>query len=116
MLQKERNALSTLRQKYAHCQVEIVEGHVTSLHIYAENLQSLPPEVTEFPKLQTLGLQQNGLEQIPTAIFNLHSLKKLDLRYNQIHDIPRDICALEQLERIDLDNNAITHYPIVSPS
>lgn len=69
--------------------------------------ESLPEDLGNLVKLETLNLSENVLVQLPSSINQLKNLKQVNLSRNQLRRIPRGLCELKQLDHLDLSGNMI---------
>jgi Leucine-rich repeat (LRR) protein len=82
---------------------------ITDLNFYDCKLKTIPLEILNLPKLETLSLCNNQITTIPDALAS-SQLTKLDLSGNQITAIP-DALANSRLTELDLSGNQITAIP-----
>ena len=76
------------------------------LHLYGNQLTSLPHEIGNLANLQVLKLHDNQLVSLSPEIGNLTSLQVLYLRNNQLSGIiPAYLCNLGNLSFLSLDGN-----------
>ncbi|KAI8810652.1 hypothetical protein BJ742DRAFT_867554 [Cladochytrium replicatum] len=69
-------------------------------------------ELTSFPFLTTLRIQNAKLKEIPESVFSLTQLEVLDLRDNDIRLIPPDkFKHLRKLRELYLSGNRLTEFP-----
>lgn len=92
--------LTTARQHLAE---------ITALILDDQQLEQIPPEVWEMPKLETLDLRRNAIKELPETIGELKALKFLLLGKNKLHQIP---LSLPNLIQIDLSANHFTNFPV----
>ncbi len=74
-------------------------------------LTSLPPEVSQLPKLRYLNLSDNRLTKLPADIGTMRQLQSLRLSHNQLATLPPEIGALDRLTRLEVSDNALTQLP-----
>lgn len=97
-----------LRQWYG---VSAVDGRVVELYLASNGLTgTLPAEVAEFDKLESLSLQVNGLTgPIPAELGHLAQLRALTLYLNHLTGmIPPELAHASQLENLNLSGNYLT--------
>jgi Leucine-rich repeat (LRR) protein len=108
---------------------------VFKLVLYGRNMQSLPPDVGDFPYLASLDISHNALNDLPEEVSQLHYLQglyathnrlvrfpepilllplltKLDLSDNQIVGLPEEVSRMDQLTRLTMDRNLLTSIPV----
>eukprot|EP01124_Arcella_intermedia_P009528 TRINITY_DN16217_c0_g2_i1.p1 TRINITY_DN16217_c0_g2~~TRINITY_DN16217_c0_g2_i1.p1 ORF type:complete len:723 (+),score=146.10 TRINITY_DN16217_c0_g2_i1:311-2170(+) len=68
-----------------------------------------PPQISLFPNVQAVFLNNLQLAQIPDSLFSLHTLVHLDVSRNQIKELPDDVPALPHLKVMDLSHNEIVN-------
>ena len=73
-------------------------------------LESLPPEIGNFQKLETLILELNRKIQLPQELNKLSNLKELGLPHNNLNTLP-DIDNLTNLRILDLGLNNFKNFP-----
>ena len=95
--------------------VTCVDGHVTEIHRYENNLVgTIPSELGNLNQLTDLNLSgdwqaANQLSgSIPSELGNLSQLISLSLNYNQLTGTIPDLSALTNLELLRLFNNQLT--------
>lgn len=84
------------------------EGRVTSINLQSNRLiGTIPDEITNLPKLETLFLRGNRLSgAIPSTIGDLSELETLNLRLTRLSgEIPSSIGDLTKLTNLDLSAN-----------
>ncbi len=87
------------------------QGHVTSITFYRNKLTGqLPPEIGDFPYLETLYLSGNQITgAIPEGIGRLSRLKSLDLTNNKFSgSLPEGFYQLRALEVLALAGNQLS--------
>ncbi len=85
---------------------------LTSLAFFSCDMESLPPEIENLQKLETLDITFcKNLLQIPDFIFRLKNLKHLTFAWGSIVDIPIEIKNLQNLETLDIHDNKLTKLP-----
>lgn len=82
---------------------------VTALILDAQNLEQIPVEVWQMPRLETLDLRHNALKVLPENLAALSALKTLWLAHNQLEKLP---IQLPNLLQIDLSKNRFSHFPV----
>ncbi|MFX1574935.1 MAG: leucine-rich repeat domain-containing protein [Promethearchaeota archaeon] len=75
------------------------------------NLKTMPEEIYELKRLESLSLEFNQMTNIPIEISELQSLKYLNLDYNEITTLPSSLLNLSSLTYLDLDHNLFKHIP-----
>lgn len=93
--------LTTARQHLAQ---------VTSLILDGQQLEQLPSEIWQMPRLETLDLRRNALKGLPDTMGALQSLKYLFLGNNQLQALPQ---SMPNVVQIDLSGNHFSHFPAV---
>jgi len=81
------------------------------LYLGENNISSLPPEIFELSKLQTLGLFHNKITFLPKDIEKLSNLQVLNLQGNQLTTLPSELVKLNALTRLELGRNRISSLP-----
>jgi hypothetical protein len=81
------------------------------LSLADNKLQSLPAEIGQLNKLQSLYLHNNQLQSLPVEIGQLKELQSLDLYNNQLQSLPQEIGQLKKLESLYLQNNPLQSLP-----
>lgn len=75
------------------------------------HLRTLPPEIGQLKKLETLDLGQNLLETLPVTVSDLCNLRELRLSQNRITEVPVCVTKLTKLDSLLLDYNLIGQLP-----
>ncbi len=91
--------------------VSCSDGHVTALTINYNNLSgSIPPELGDLSKLQTISLYYNYLNgAIPLELSELSELQFLILHDNGLSgNIPPELGNLSSLKMLDLESNKLS--------
>jgi Leucine-rich repeat (LRR) protein len=70
--------------------------------------ETLPQEIGNLKKLETLSLDNNLLRQLPGTFLNLKHLRTVNLSGNGFKTFPQELCDLTHLDAIDLSKNRIT--------
>jgi hypothetical protein len=63
-------------------------------------LTSLPPEVSSFPDLKTLGIYNNGLSSLPASVSKLTKLSSLQIQDNPFSTILPTVNSLKSLKEL----------------
>ncbi|WP_282178454.1 hypothetical protein [Maribacter stanieri] len=88
--------------------VEIIDGHVTSLKLYRNNLKGAIPEgISALSNLKTLNLAFNTIEgNLPKDMFQLEALTSVRLEMNKLTGaLPQDYSKMKSLEELSMFNN-----------
>ncbi len=80
----------------------------TVLHLFSNQLSSLPPEICQLSNLTELDLHNNQLSSLPPEICQLSNLNELDLSNNQLNSLPLEICQLSNLTTLYLYYNQLS--------
>ena len=123
---QKREADDFLENKYSFPTLENVFIHFSELNnfnslkvnqnlkelriMYSQNLKSLPDDITDLPKLETIAVYSCGLQKLPATFFNNTNLKEVCLCYNRLHDLP-EIAAGSNIKKLMLDINSIDKLP-----
>jgi len=86
-------------------------NQIIELHLYKNNLASLPAEIGQFTALTVLNLNRNYLTSLPAEIGQLTALTVLELKNNKLTILPAEIGQLMALTRLSLYNNQLTDLP-----
>jgi hypothetical protein len=86
------------------------EGSI-KLAVTYENLTSLPDEIGQLAKLETLNLTGNQLTVLPEGIGKLANLRVLYLSHNQLAAVPEGIGKLANLQMLYLHSNQLAAVP-----
>lgn len=83
------------------------------MHLYGQNLTSVPLELRSFNGLQALGLENNQLASLPVRIFQgMTSLQRLDLSNNRLAFLPGGAFeGLSGLQELYLEDNQLVSLP-----
>ena len=73
---------------------------------------SLPSELSELKKLETLNVSANCLSMFPDSFVNFKALKTVNLSGNKLTSFPLFLCQLTQVNFVDLSSNQITSIPV----
>jgi Leucine-rich repeat (LRR) protein len=73
--------------------------------------ESVPIEVGQLVKLESISLSENLLTNFPVQISQLKSLKQINLSKNNLKTIPKGLCEIAQLDHLDLSQNQIEQIP-----
>ncbi|WP_446011736.1 COR domain-containing protein [Candidatus Electrothrix sp.] len=77
----------------------------------AEELTTLPPEISQLNNLTMLGLWGNRLTTLPMEISLLNDLTKLYLSGNRLTELPPEFIQLNNLTKLYLSGNRLTILP-----
>jgi Leucine-rich repeat (LRR) protein len=104
--QKWNTALNNLHETSWYG-VGIKDGHVISIALPGNNLTgSLPTELGNLSRLETLNLQFNAITgSIPANINNLRNLKALNLQGNQLSGTIPSLSVITSLRKLYLSDN-----------
>ncbi len=86
-------------------------SQLQNLHLYSNQLSTLPEAIGQLSQLQQLYLFNNQLSTLPEAIGQLSQLQQLDLSNNQLSTLPEAIGQLSQLQQLDLSRNQLSTLP-----
>ena len=88
--------------------------NLVEMNLYSRLIQTVPDNIGNFPKLETLDLGFNRFRKLPDTIGNLSNLKKLSLvGCTNLDKLPTSITNLTNLTYLDMNNNIkITHLLI----
>ena len=86
-------------------------GHLQSLTISNNMIQTLDIELFTLTKLQVLELRNNKLTEIHPMISQLKGLEILGLAENRIKDFPEEISSLTSLKLLNISNNLLAFIP-----
>ncbi len=75
------------------------------------SLNTIPDEIFNMNKLESLSMEFNNISDIPENITELHLLKYLNLQYNKITTLPDSISNIPSLEYLDLSYNSFNSIP-----
>eukprot|EP01112_Ceratiomyxa_fruticulosa_P021984 TRINITY_DN7930_c0_g1_i1.p1 TRINITY_DN7930_c0_g1~~TRINITY_DN7930_c0_g1_i1.p1 ORF type:complete len:619 (-),score=165.17 TRINITY_DN7930_c0_g1_i1:9-1865(-) len=81
------------------------------LNLSGNLLTTLPPLISNFPKLRSLILNGNQLTAIPPELGKLRNLEKLEVGNNQVSVLCKEIGKLGKLEELSLTGNPIESIP-----
>jgi hypothetical protein len=110
--------------------VEIIDGRVSSLTIFASmtvydfsglaelsalkklalfntNIKEIPKEIGVFKTLEELNLSNNNIKTLPKEIGDMESLKSLFINSNEIIALPKELGNLGSLSALTADRNEI---------
>ncbi|CAI6012194.1 unnamed protein product [Closterium sp. NIES-65] len=77
--------------------------HLTSLHIYAPRLSSLPNAIGAFSRLRKLDLSRClSLTHLPTSLTQLSCLHELNVSVTRIHFLPPGFAQLSRHKKLDI--------------
>ncbi len=89
--------------------IQVKNNRVTEIRLPFNQLRgSIPAEIGNLVKLESLLLRGNELASIPPEIRNLTELESLDLNSNKLTSIPSEIKYLIDLKLLDLGSNMLT--------
>ena len=72
---------------------------------------SLPEEIGNLKKLETLSLENNMLTSLPGSFKNLSHLRTLSLTGNGFRSFPDVLSDLKSLDAVDLSRNKVSEIP-----
>ena len=72
---------------------------------------TLPEEVSQLKKLDTLNISNNSISHFPDAFVNLKSLKTVNISQNKLTEFPLFLCQLTHVDFVDVSDNKITYIP-----
>ncbi len=70
-------------------------------------IESVPDEIGQLAKLESLNLSDNLLTTVPNSVSQLKCLKQLNLSKNKLNKIPSGVCQISQLDHLDISVNLI---------
>jgi hypothetical protein len=79
---------------------------------FGPTLTSLPPEVSNFQDLKTLGIYNNGLNSLPTEVSKLTGLTALQIQDNPISSILPTVNSLKNLKELGVALTKISETEI----
>lgn len=79
---------------------------------FGPTLTSLPPEVSKFQDLKTLGIYNNGLNSLPTEVSKLTGLTALQIQDNPISSILPTVNSLKNLKELGVALTKISETEI----
>lgn len=91
--------------------IDLPELHVLSLSM--NRLQCLP-DLTSWPNLLTLTVDENSISEIPSSFVTLEKLRHADFSSNDIRVIPPEISRMTNLSMIRLSGNPLRDKKFVS--
>ncbi len=74
-------------------------------------LVTLPEEISQLKKLETLTLSHNNISSFPDSFVNLKSLQTVNVSNNNLMEFPIALCQLVKIDFVDLSDNKITAIP-----
>ncbi len=74
-------------------------------------LNTIPAEIFDLKKLESLSIEFNNISKIPESITELHLLKYINFQYNKITTLPDSISNMPSLEYLDLSYNSFNMIP-----
>ena len=74
-------------------------------------VETVPPFISQFPRLYQISLNDNKIVQLPDEIGYVKTLKFLSVAGNKLMAVPGTIGLLENLEHLNLARNQITSLP-----
>jgi len=86
---------------------EAQQSQSERLVLSALGFSSLPPEIGQLTRLQSLELDNNQLTSLPPEIGQLRNLQELGPRDNQLTTLPPEIGQLTKLKILNLDGNQL---------
>ena len=102
VLYLEKNKITTIPDNIA-----LIQKTLEELHLYHNNIQSLPKALCQLNNLKYLNLNSNQLKQLPRNIGQLKDLNVLDLHNNKITTLPDSIGSLTKLQRLYISKNSL---------
>jgi len=81
------------------------------LHLFQNNLRSVPVQIGDLKSLVELHLPRNRLRNIPVEIGKLLNMKKLYLFSNLLIRVPKELGQLTNLTELWLHGNQLTSIP-----
>ena len=85
---------------------------VRVLNLTDNQIEEVPPEISNCSELTQLKLFGNKLKSIPVEIVKLNRLKLLWLGSNKLKSVPNEVGRLTGLEALSLDQNELEMLPI----
>ncbi len=114
----EIGQLTNLTQLHLFCdQLKTVPAEIgqltnlTSLVLSSSQLTTLPAEIGQLTNLTSLVLSRSQLTTLPAEIGQLTNLTSLDLSRSQLTTLPAEIGQLTNLTWLDLNSNQLTTLP-----
>ncbi|KAI9287840.1 hypothetical protein BC943DRAFT_202262 [Umbelopsis sp. AD052] len=86
-------------------------SNITHMKINMAHLRTLPPEIGQLKRLESLDLGQNLLETLPPTVGALCNLRELCLSQNRMTEVPACVTKLTKLDSLLLDYNLIEQLP-----
>ena len=80
---------------------------LTTLYLNANQLDTIPPQISKLKHLELLDLSSNLLATLPPELGMLTSLKELYLFDNQLTTIPPELGTLHQLQTLGIEGNPL---------
>ena len=90
---------------------QALTGEVEALDLSKSQLNSLPKDIFNYPKLKVLIFSNNNIAVLPPEIARLKELKYLDATGNKLLTIPKEIGGLTNLKFISFRDNSISKLP-----
>jgi len=90
---------------------EWFEGRLIGLHLYDNQLTSIPESIGGLVNLKEFSLSNNQLTSIPESIGLLINLEELNFSNNYLSSLPNNFELLVNLERLILSNNQLSSLP-----
>ncbi|UYV73631.1 LRRC57 [Cordylochernes scorpioides] len=72
---------------------------------------SLPPQLNDLTKLESLSLSHNLLTSLPPDLSRLTNLRSVNLSFNNLTAFPSALLGLRRLDLLDLSHNRISTLP-----
>ena len=85
---------------------------ITSIDLWNNDLNSIPPELSKLSNLTDLYLGRNNLNSIPPELSKLSNLTYLNLGRNKLNSIPPALSMLINLIQLNLEQNKIRLLPL----
>lgn len=109
---KDQSELNITKLELESVPVEIMQVPKIKVLLAFNNRISVVPSMSAFTNLERLDLSRNALVTISEyRLSGLHSLKTLDLSRNQLEALPEDISRLPVLETLLIHRNKLTKFP-----
>jgi hypothetical protein len=106
-LKDDENFSSSLRYGMFFDEKDWQGDDYYAVYLREFKLKALPTEISNFPKLTCLELENNELTDIPSEITNLTNLKELGLEGNKFSEIPQLLTEFKSLKIVNLIGNPL---------